>query len=122
MQDVTHDMGPTVYLPRTHNNAVSHDQFQRRRVEDVFAMESPKDALLRTTTAVQAVIPQGTATLYDSRILHCGSANRSGTTRALFYVTFKHPDVDFPGNTGSLGYGLDQSPWTLRDFLGDDSR
>lgn len=121
LQDVTPSMGPTVFLPRTHNDAAVHDRFQRRRVEDEFTTESPKDALLRTTKAVSAVVPAGTATLYDSRLLHCGSANRStkDATRALFYVTFKHAKVDFPGNKGSLGYGLDQAaaPWTLRDFM-----
>ena len=30
----------------------------------------------------------------DCRCHHCGGPNRSDKPRALFYVTFRHPDAD----------------------------
>jgi hypothetical protein len=113
LQDVCPDMGPTVWIPGTHNPK-AHDRFQRIRVEDVMDSESPKDNLLRTTPSVVGLLPKGSCAIFDSRLLHCGTANSSEKkTRALFYVSFKHPKVGYPGNEGSIGYGLDTASLQL---------
>jgi len=47
---------------------------------------------------------QGSMGVFDSRLLHCGGANRSpeGTSRAIFYLTFKNARVSNAGNPGSI--------------------
>lgn len=120
LHDIDLSMGPTVWIPRTQDRK-SHDCFRRIRVEDVFSEVSPKDELLRTRPSKVGLIPKGAAVLFDSRLLHCGGSNTSeNQTRALFYFTFKNPKVGFPGNTGSLGYGLkgDLELRSLRDRRG----
>ena len=54
LQDITVDMGPTVFLPRTHTTA-SHDQFKH-----------DKENLLRITPHVMAVLPKGSCAIFDS--------------------------------------------------------
>ncbi|KAI2502577.1 phytanoyl-CoA dioxygenase [Fragilaria crotonensis] len=146
LQDITPDMGPTIWIPGTHNRQEAHDRFQRRRVEDLYCEFglSPKDQLLRDApTVAVGLLPIGSCAIFDSRILHCGTANRqvpvataasttglgfvetgaeeesglrSKSIRALFYVTFKHPNVGFPGNEGSIGYGLEDSSLQLGEL------
>ena len=120
LQDVDPDMGPTVWIPGTHN-ARAHDRFQRIRVEDVLDSESPKDQLLRSSPSVVGLLPRGSCALFDSRLLHCGTANRSSSadwknSRALFYLSFKHPKVGYPGNEGSIGYGLKDAALQLGEL------
>jgi len=75
LQDIDMTMGPTIWLPRTHHPSV-HERFQSLRVECLLdSPESPKDRLLRTTPSVVGVMPKGSCVMFDSRILHCGSAN-----------------------------------------------
>jgi hypothetical protein len=143
LQDIHPDMGPTIWIPGTHNRIDVHDRFQRRRVEDLYCESglSPKDQLLRDAEVVVGLLPKGSCAIFDSRLLHCGTANTrhvcadeaaaaavatsglhfvepgavdetgltSNSVRALFYMTFKHPNVGFPGNEGSIGYGLEDS-------------
>lgn len=47
---------------------------------------------------VLGLLPKGCCAIFDSRTLHCGGANRSDTSRALFYFTFKNPKIGDPGN------------------------
>jgi len=44
-------------------------------------------------------MPKGSAVVFDARILHCGNANSSQTSRALFNFSFRNPLVQ-----GNLGY------------------
>mmetsp|Transcript_26397 Transcript_26397/g.37213 ORF Transcript_26397/g.37213 Transcript_26397/m.37213 type:complete len:125 (+) Transcript_26397:583-957(+) len=108
-------MGPTVWIPKTHN-IECHERFQRTRIEDILDCISPKDKLLQSMPNVVGILPMGSCVIFDSRILHCGGANvafsddddsRHENTRALFYVSFKNPQIEYPGNIGSIGYGLD---------------
>lgn len=119
LQDIEPDMGPTVWIPGTHN-ARAHDRFQRIRVEDVLDSESPKDQLLRSTPSVVGLLPLGSCAVFDSRLLHCGTANTSPAdlkkSRVLFYLSFKHPKIGYPGNEGSIGYGLKDASLPLRDL------
>jgi ectoine hydroxylase-related dioxygenase (phytanoyl-CoA dioxygenase family) len=100
LQDIDPEMGPTVFLPNTHTKE-AHEQFQddmKPNDED----ESPKDRFLRTTPHVLGVIPKGTCTIFDSRLIHGGSANISDKRRAIFYCSFKSSDVGYAGNPGSI--------------------
>jgi len=94
LQDVTLDMGPTLFLPRTHTDA-AHAQFRDQK--------AGKDVLLQTTPSVCGLLPKGSAAIFDSRLLHAGSANKSpDLSRALFYFTFKNPKLANAGNPGSI--------------------
>jgi len=94
LQDVTLDMGPTTWLPRTHTKE-AHAAFK-----DVYC----KDELVKTQPAVLGLLPKGSCGIFDSRLLHCGTANRSneGKSRALFYFSFKNPEVGYTGNPASI--------------------
>jgi ectoine hydroxylase-related dioxygenase (phytanoyl-CoA dioxygenase family) len=94
LQDVTLDMGPTTWLPRTHTME-AHLAFK-----DVYY----KDELVKTQPAVLGLLPKGSCGIFDSRLLHCGTANRSneGKSRALFYFSFKNPEVGYTGNPASI--------------------
>jgi len=91
LQDVAMDMGPTCYIPGTHTEEI-HDIFKN----------GDKDTLLMTQPSVLGIIPKGTCCIFDSRLLHCGTANQADTSRALFYFSFKNPKVLNPGNPGSI--------------------
>ena len=87
LQEVTPEMGGTVFLPATHT-AEKHDEFA--------CIGDPRDTLLRTTPTVVGLLGPGDASLYDSRVFHCGGANQldGGSTRAIFYFSFLNPDAD----------------------------
>lgn len=83
LQDVSEDMGPTVFLPGSHTKAV-HKKFDNA---------ATCDQLLATYPHVLSTLTSGSASSYDSRLLHCGGANNSNDrTRMLFYFTFTNPD------------------------------
>mmetsp|Transcript_26201 Transcript_26201/g.40186 ORF Transcript_26201/g.40186 Transcript_26201/m.40186 type:complete len:396 (-) Transcript_26201:2111-3298(-) len=99
LQDVRMDMGPTVWFPKTHN-VETHDIFKDTNAAE--GEESPKDELLRTQPSVLGLLPKGSCAIFDSRLLHCGSANMSDDPRALFYFSFKNPKIGYPGNPSSM--------------------
>ena len=58
--------------------------------------------------------------IYDSRVLHCGTPNRSQKERILMYATFRNPkgpssDSDF-WNVASIRPEYD-GKYKLKDFL-----
>jgi ectoine hydroxylase-related dioxygenase (phytanoyl-CoA dioxygenase family) len=119
LQAITPVMGPTLWFPRTHTSAM-HAQFQRRRVEDVWSDASPRDTLLRTTPAVVgAPLSPGAAAVFDSRLLHAGTAHTSpyDDARVLFYVSFRRRGASVGREGGSLGYGLDRQALTVEDLV-----
>jgi len=96
LQDIRLDMGPTIFLPRTHTDAM-HERFRDQK--------AGKDELLKSVPSKCGLLPKGSATIFDSRLLHAGSANQSPNpedSRALFYFTFKNPKVANAGNPGSI--------------------
>jgi len=96
LQDITEDMGPTSFIPRSHT-AEAHAAFN-----DV---PQGRDDLLRTRKSVVARLKAGDASLFDSRTLHCGGANDKdlGETRVLLYMSFRNPRATEPiGNVGSI--------------------
>jgi len=74
LQDVTAQMGPTLFLPRT-NTPEWHLAYLERgeQLED----------LLESTPHVRGLLGAGDAILYDTRLLHCGGANTSNSTAGL---------------------------------------
>jgi ectoine hydroxylase-related dioxygenase (phytanoyl-CoA dioxygenase family) len=100
LQDMTLDMGPTCWLPGTHTRQV-HEAFQDESSRDENT-DSPKDALLRSQPSVLGVLPKGSCGIFDSRLLHAGTANRTNTSRAILYFTFKNPKIGYPGNPSSM--------------------
>jgi len=109
LQSVTSAMGPTLFLPGTHGGA---------RGGEAHAAYSESTASLDTLLCdrpnVEALLNVGDVSCFDSRTLHCGSANakHGGSTRALFYVSFMNPRAAQPiGTAGSLR--RDVKPLTL---------
>jgi ectoine hydroxylase-related dioxygenase (phytanoyl-CoA dioxygenase family) len=98
LQDVRLDMGPTTWLPGTHT-AEAHEAFMD---SDSSTGESRKDDLIRNKPAVLGTLSKGSCAIFDSRCLHCGTANKSMDSRALFYFSFKNPQVGYPGNPSSI--------------------
>jgi TPR repeat protein len=93
LQDISIDMGPTTFLPRTHTKE-AHASFD--------ASTAARDALLCETPARVALLRAGDCALFDSRTLHCGGAN-TDATRAVFYFSFRNARATAPvGNVGSM--------------------
>ena len=55
--------------------------------------------LLRSRPCYRGCLGVGDATLFDSRLLHCGGPNDSQKRRVLFYVSFKRRDCQVPPGT-----------------------
>ena len=107
-------MGPTLFLPDTHAEA-AHERFFDER---------EKDALLKEAAPARrlGLLNAGDVSVFDSRTLHAGTANRApGTRRAMFYLSFKHPDVADPGNPASIRPCF-AGGVTLADLRGNDAK
>ena len=115
LQDVRLDMGPTTWLPKTHKAEV-HETFKDT---DSSNGESKKDALIRKTPAVLGTLSKGSCAIFDSRCIHCGTANKSKDSRALFYFSFKNPEIGYTGNPPSIRPEMGQAQITLK-ALEDD--
>lgn len=81
LQDIDLAMGPTVFLPRT-NTEEAHAVFN----SDV----NSKNSFLSKCEYKVSVLKQGDVAIFDSRTLHCGSANHS-KRRAQLYFTLQNP-------------------------------
>jgi len=120
LQDIDESMGPTEWLPGTHN-IEAHNQFYETDVSEGSTDndESPKDRLLRTRKTVVGTLPKGACAVFDPRVLHCAGANLCkdpNLTRALFYFSFKNPRVDHPGCPSCSGYGIAEAELTLQQL------
>jgi ectoine hydroxylase-related dioxygenase (phytanoyl-CoA dioxygenase family) len=114
LQDIDERMGPTTWLLGT-NNRAAHEKFYG----------DEKEHVLQSSTKVVGCLPKGACALFDPRTLHCGGANTSlerENTRALFYVSFKHPSIDYPGCPTCSGYGIVDSAFTLDELRTELSR
>jgi ectoine hydroxylase-related dioxygenase (phytanoyl-CoA dioxygenase family) len=110
LQDIQLDMGPTTWLPRTHTKE-AHERFGND-TPGPNGGESEKDKLLRRGPAVLGLLKKGSCGIFDSRLLHCGGANISNTSRAIMYFSFRNPKVPNAGNPGSIRPNL-IGKWTL---------
>ena len=118
LQDVRLDMGPTTWLPGTHT-AEAHEAFQDSNSPSDGG-ESRKDELIRTAPSVMGLLPKGCCAIFDSRLLHCGTANRSeNDSRALFYFSFKDKKVGYPGNPASIRPEIERAMITMEDLEED---
>ena len=91
LQDVTVEMGPTCFLTGSHTEIINK-AFNCGNA-------AQKDEVLSKSKAKLSTLKKGDCVLFDARILHCGNANESTETRALFNFSFRNPKV-----TGDLGY------------------
>ena len=112
LQDISLDMGPTTWMPETHNSPELHEQFQDETILDGEEF-SPKDKLITSRQSVLGVLKKGSCAIFDSRLLHAGGANTSDTSRALLYFTFQNPAITNVGNPGSIRQYL-IGKWTLQ--------
>jgi len=95
LQDVTFQMGPTVFLKGSISKA------DQKEWSDVLN----RDEFLRNCIPYHALLKAGDVVVYDPRILHCGAANdaETGNTRAIFNMGFRDPKfITEIGYTGSL--------------------
>ncbi|VEU39047.1 unnamed protein product [Pseudo-nitzschia multistriata] len=126
LQDIDPSMGPTVFMPGTHNIR-SHNVFFETGRDGASSPSadgaSPKNGLLSSRKSVSgAPLPRGSCILFDPRVLHCAGANDCPDpekTRALFYVTFKNPKVDSPGCPSTSGYGISTAELTMGELVSD---
>lgn len=109
LQDVRLDMGPTTWYPGTHT----------QEAHDAFKNVATKDDLLKTRPAVLGTLKTGSCAIFDSRCLHCGTANKSLDSRSLFYFSFKSPDIGYPGNPASIRKEIGGANVLLKDLEGD---
>lgn len=100
LQDVQLDMGPTTWLPGTHT--VDYHRLFRDESIPEDTQETNKDKLLRTQPSFLGLLPKGSCGIFDSRLLHCGGANTSPNSRAIFYISFRNHKINNPGNPGSI--------------------
>jgi cation transport regulator ChaB len=104
LQDIDETMGPTLFLPATHNSEAHSAFFTYENFDLAFdACDDDDDAndddaneehatrvaaLLDSWSTWRADLSAGDVTLFDSRCLHAGSANTSPRRRVLFYFSF----------------------------------
>jgi ectoine hydroxylase-related dioxygenase (phytanoyl-CoA dioxygenase family) len=131
LQDVDATMGPTIWIPQTHNRP-AHNQFYtpdndksydgNDDEEGTKVAESSKERLLKSRPSVIGTLPKGSCVVFDPRTLHCAGANTCtdpDKTRALFYFSFKHPRVDHPGCPSCSGYGLVDADLTMETLCNE---
>ena len=130
LQDIDLDMGPTTWLLGTHNRAAHQDFYANSDEEKIgntpATILTEKAGLLRNRQKVIGTLPRGSCAIFDPRTLHCAGANTcadANATRALFYVSFKNPRVDYPGCPSCSGYGIVDAELTLLELCrGLDAR
>jgi hypothetical protein len=80
LQDISLEMGPTLFLTRTHKK-LYHNRFYHGGLES-------KNKLITENNKVYSILKAGDSAMYDSRVLHGGTANKSQKPRVLFYLSF----------------------------------
>ena len=111
LQLIDESMGPTTFLPSSHCEA-DHSTFNLKGDggEEAFL------AMLRSRCTYRGMLASGDATLFDSRVLHCGGANTSPRRRVLFYASFRAREAKAP--PGTLLYDL-RERHSLSEWLVD---
>lgn len=87
LHDIPADQGPTRMYPRTHLDGDLHMGYR---------------AVDESTESVLCELRPGDCVLMDSRLLHCGTANRSERARHLFYCSWTMPGRRSRGSTNTL--------------------
>ena len=102
LQDITKAMGPTLFIPGSHDKA-HHEQFRRN-----------KHQWLTEANYEEGTLSRGDVVVMDSRTFHCGSANDSSQRRALLYFSLLNPLTTSMGG-GSIFENM--SSLSLRSLL-----
>jgi len=98
LQDIDETMGPTIFLPRTHTEVV-HDVYHSTDAADM-------QDLLRHAPYRVALLRAGDCALFDSRLLHCASANVTHR-RVVFYFSLRSRSAA-PPPPGTLFHQLQE--------------
>jgi len=106
LQDIDETMGPTIFLPATHNAEAHASFFTYENFDLAFTACDDEDGERESDDADRAnrvaaasrqlekwrtwqgELGMGDVSLFDSRCLHAGGANTSGKPRVLFYCSF----------------------------------
>ena len=103
LQDIKSDMGPTIMVPRTHNDATAHERLSGKlempaREAALGAMHGTNATAAGLKLAVmQCTINEGDCVMMDSRLFHCGGSNTSSHRRRLAYFSLHAPGI-LPGD------------------------
>lgn len=106
LQDVSESMGPTVFIPGSHT-ASAHLAFREAGEVGGPALAAPHGV---------ATLSTGDATVFDSRLLHCGGGNASEKRRVLFYFSFEVAGSDNPNSAVSTIREELRGKYTLADL------
>ena len=100
LQDVNEDMGPTLLYPRTHTRRF-HELYFGKKNSNATAQLA---ALGSVSAQTSMTLRQGSGFAMNSRLLHCGGANTSKSSRRrLLCVSFLGSNGNVPhGSTASL--------------------
>ena len=114
LQDVDQTMGPTTFLPATHNDEDYHN---------ALATGEPIDRanLLSSVPHRIGTMDAGSCTLYDSRLLHGGGPNHSPPDREarwLLYFSFSPSEALAAELRGSSFGKLQEAKYTLNSLRG----
>ena len=105
LQDVTEDMGGTIFMPGT--NTMAHHAVHKARVTE--------NDFLVSEEYRRSVLKKGDCVIFDSRTLHCGPANTGAGRRTMLYFTVRNPHHNGPlSPKGSMFKDVHIS---LSDFL-----
>lgn len=94
LQDVSIEMGPTLFLPGTHT-AEAHTAFYSgdlARGRDTSGLRAPPvpEEFLKSRPVKLSLLKAGDCALYNQQVLHCGSANESpDRVRRQFYISMR---------------------------------
>ena len=88
LQEVTREMGPTRFLPRTHSDP-KHARIVARSDATNLMVHTHKRGEGKPPPSWVGLLKRGEAAFYDGRLLHSGGANRSDKERVLLYVTYR---------------------------------
>ena len=97
LQDVDVEMGPTVFLPRTHTREMQDAFYGAGALnaadrQGVRSNAPVDEAFLKSRPVKLGLLKKGDCALYNQCVLHCGSANKSpDRPRRQFYVSFRDP-------------------------------
>lgn len=101
LQDIDTTLGPTIWMPGTHNVDAHHPK--------LFWVPRP--------------LPKASWAIFDPRVLQCASANNHREdptrTRSLFYMSFKPPHIDHPGCPSTSEYGIVTTELTMEQLVTD---
>jgi len=78
LQDMTHEMGPPVFLPYTNSDVFYENYMRYMRIGDMIKNQY-----------YEATIKKGDAILFDVRLLHAGRGNNSDIRRNMIAFTYR---------------------------------